>query len=101
MVEIGEDSTAEEVCAWLVAWRPEFSKYTAQIHENEIGGGAVLFAPVDDLLTMMGISSVGHRHLLRKEISTLRARLITNEEEDVEEKEAGAEEVNGTSKSTV
>lgn len=83
--EVSEDSSAEDVCSWLLGCKPEFEKYFISARENDVNGATLLFAPMDDLLGTLGISSVGHRHLLRKEITALRARVPPQSEEEEDE----------------
>ena len=81
-----EDSSSDDVCTWITAFKPDFAKYCSTIRENDVTGGALLYAPLDDVIAMMGVVSVGHRHLLRKEITAVRERVaaITAEAEEQE-----------------
>jgi hypothetical protein len=81
---LAAESSPSLVCAWLVGKKPDFAKYCQSVLENDVTGSSVLFAPMDDLLTMMGVISVGHKHLLRKEITALRSQVIPSLDEETE-----------------
>jgi hypothetical protein len=69
---LGEEASAMDVGAWLTSVRPEFAKYAQLAVDNDVSGATILYAPTDEVLGMLGVTSVGHKHLLRKAITVAR-----------------------------
>lgn len=64
----------EEVLAWLGASQfTELAKYQQLFVENEVDGAKLLTLDNNDALKNIGVTSVGHRTMLRKMVKELAA----------------------------
>jgi hypothetical protein len=64
-------SDVEDVIVWLKSLPADYSKYHEAFRANKIDGMCLLSLSVDDLFQRLGIVSVGHRHILRKQLSNV------------------------------
>jgi hypothetical protein len=64
-------SSTDDVVAWLKTLPGELAKYEAAVRAGRFTGHRVLTTPVQDLFELLGVTSAGHKHLLRKALAAL------------------------------
>lgn len=71
-VKLSTLSTEDEVCAWLGSLPAELASYFGSVRANKVDGRVLFQKPVAEVLDLMGVTSVGHKVVLKKNIEALR-----------------------------
>lgn len=65
--KLTSDSTMGDVVHWLISLHPDLKKYRIRVMEKRIDGETLLnYEKYQDLCKDLGVTSAGHRHLLKK-----------------------------------
>lgn len=70
---LGYGSSTEDVCAWLAAINKDLARYADRVTLQGLDGEDVLTADPADLLAVLQVRSLGHKHIIKKHLALARA----------------------------
>ena len=72
MASINAKSSAEDCVAWLLQLPGNFDSYETAMRSGNVDGMRLLGINHDELFSLLGVKSLGHKHLIKKHLKLLR-----------------------------